>query len=297
LMTLRTSSHQTGLTMIMDDPDATKPDDWAEEHMVDPAAKKPSDWDTEEDGEYEKPMIKNPAFQGEWVAGRIYNKEFKGPYHYKRIDNPEYAGGEKEVYKFNDLSYVGFDLWQQTGGTVFDNIIICDDVNDAAAFAASWKELNQHEKAARIEDDAKEVREAEEKKKRAEAARVHAAAVAAEKVAKREEYRKMGYDDDKLDRLERARVRARANEEDERHELERNREEQEDEKMMGDAVGKIQRQRNRQAVARNEGAFARARALEEAEDNKKEAESGGILIPPDEIEAAIKNHQDTKQEL
>jgi len=63
------------------------------------------------------------------------------------------------VYKYDEFGFVGFDLWQVKGGTIFDNIIICDDDADADAFAAKWKKLNELEKAkqkeAKDEEDAR----------------------------------------------------------------------------------------------------------------------------------------------
>lgn len=48
----------------MDDPDDKKPDDWDQpEHIPDPDAKKPDDWDDDMDGEWEPPMIDNPAYK------------------------------------------------------------------------------------------------------------------------------------------------------------------------------------------------------------------------------------------
>merc|ERR1719215_1502832 len=101
----------------MDDPEDKKPDDWVEEkRMVDAEAKKPDDWDDEEDGEWEAPMKDNPAYKGEWYV--------------KRISNPEYEDDD-QVYKYADFGFIGFDLWQVKGGTIFDNVIITDDVSEA----------------------------------------------------------------------------------------------------------------------------------------------------------------------
>merc|ERR1719261_932511 len=100
-------------------------------------------------------MIDNPAFKGEWSVKRISNPAYKGFWEAKKIDNPEYED-DNEVYKFDAFGFIGFDLWQVKGGTIFDNIIICDDKADADAFAAKWKALSEHEKAEKKKaDDAK----------------------------------------------------------------------------------------------------------------------------------------------
>merc|ERR1712187_577745 len=127
---------------MMDDPADKKPDDWVtEKRIVDSAAKKPDDWDDEEDGEWEAPMKDNPAFKGEWTVKRISNPAYKGFWEAKKIDNPEYED-DNGVYKYADFGFIGFDLWQVKGGTIFDNVIVTDDVAEADAFAKKWKELS-----------------------------------------------------------------------------------------------------------------------------------------------------------
>merc|ERR1712039_1082953 len=136
----------------MDDPEDKKPDDWVEEkRIVDPEAKKPDDWD-EEDGEWEAPMKDNPAYKGEWNVKRISNPAYKGFWEAKKIANPEYEDDDK-LYKYDDFGFVGFDLWQVKGGTIFDNVIITDDVSEADAFAKKWKALSEVEKAKKKEED------------------------------------------------------------------------------------------------------------------------------------------------
>merc|ERR1719409_2481729 len=131
---------------MMDDPSDKKPDDWTEEkRIVDAEAKKPDDWDDEEDGEWEPPMKDNPAFKGEWSVKRISNPAYKGSWEAKKIDNPEYED-DNTVYKYDDFGFIGFDLWQVKGGTIFDNVIVCDDKAEADAFAAKWKAISEVEK-------------------------------------------------------------------------------------------------------------------------------------------------------
>merc|ERR1712100_913037 len=151
----------------IDDPADKKPDDWVtEKRIVDPEAKKPDDWDDEEDGEWEAPMKDNPDYKGEWSVKRISNPAYKGFWEVKKIDNPEYKYDDK-VYSYADFGFIGFDLWQVKGGTIFDNVIICDDKAEADGFAAKWKALSEHEKEEKKKaDDAKKE---EDKKKEDEA--------------------------------------------------------------------------------------------------------------------------------
>merc|ERR1711871_1730416 len=140
-------------TSMMDDPDDKKPDDWTDEkRIVDSEAKKPDDWDDEEDGEWEAPMKDNPEFKGEWIAKRISNPAYKGFWEAKKIANPEYEDDDS-VYKYSDFGFIGFDLWQVKGGTIFDNVIITDDVSEADTFAKKWKELSEVEKSKKKEEE------------------------------------------------------------------------------------------------------------------------------------------------
>merc|ERR1719359_2837009 len=132
-------------TSMMDDPADKKPDDWVEEkRIIDPEAKKPSDWDDEEDGEWEAPMKDNDAYKGERYA--------------KKIANPEYEDDDK-LYSFADFGFIGFDLWQVKGGTIFDNIIITDDKSEADDFAKKWKATSEVEAAEKKKEDEKKAAE------------------------------------------------------------------------------------------------------------------------------------------
>jgi calreticulin len=139
---------------MIDDPEDKKPDDWVEEkRIVDAEAKKPDDWDDEEDGEWEAPMKDNPDYKGDWNVKRISNPAYKGVWEAKKIANPEYEDDDS-VYKYDDFGFVGFDLWQVKGGTIFDNVIITDDKAEADTFAKKWKDLSEVEKAKKTEEEA-----------------------------------------------------------------------------------------------------------------------------------------------
>merc|ERR1712139_574257 len=94
--------------------------------ISDPDDKKPDTWEDEADGEWEPPMKDNPEFKGEWMVKRISNPNYKGIWKAKDIDNPEFEDDEN-IYSYDDFGFIGFDLWQVKGGTIFDNIIITDD--------------------------------------------------------------------------------------------------------------------------------------------------------------------------
>ncbi|CAN1268137.1 unnamed protein product, partial [Linum perenne] len=97
----------------------------------------PEDWDDEEDGEWIAPTMINPEFTFFHLfihSFRIVFAEFK--------DDPE-------IYVFPNLNYVGIELWQVKSGTLFDNVLICDDPEYAKKFAEeTWAKNKDAEKAA-----------------------------------------------------------------------------------------------------------------------------------------------------
>lgn len=60
-------------------------------------------------------MVPNPEFQGAWKAKKIKNPNYKGKWEAPEIDNPEYKPNP-QLYAFNDLKFVGFELWQVGAG-------------------------------------------------------------------------------------------------------------------------------------------------------------------------------------
>merc|ERR1719235_2770165 len=100
-------------------------------------------------------MIDNPEFKGEWHVKRISNPAYKGFCEAKKIANPKFEDDDK-LYSYEDFSFIGFDLWQVKGGSIFDNIVITDDAAEADKFAEKWKALNEKEKEEKKKkDDAK----------------------------------------------------------------------------------------------------------------------------------------------
>merc|ERR1712160_225886 len=170
-----------------------------EKEVDDPEDKKPEDWDDESDGEWEAPQIDNPDFKGAWSAKRISNPAYKGVWAPKKIANPEYVDDDT-LYSYDSFAYVGIDVWQVKSGTIFDNLLITDDVAVATAAAEKIKASQDVEKAAKkvaddkkAEEDAAAAKKAEEESaaKKAEedaakAAEEPAAEAAAEETKKEE---------------------------------------------------------------------------------------------------------------
>merc|ERR1719305_320067 len=148
-------------TMI-DDPEDTKPDDWVEEkQIVDPEAEQPEDWDEEMDGEWEAPTIDNPEYKGEFSAKKIDNPEYKGEWVHPQVANPEYEHDDA-LYDYADFGVIGFDLWQVKAGTIFDNVLITDDEDEAKAGVEAFKALKEGEEAMKNEEEAAKEGEEEE---------------------------------------------------------------------------------------------------------------------------------------
>merc|ERR1712077_79082 len=151
----------------------TLEDDWdflPPKMIKDPEAKKPEDWDDEMDGEWEPPMIDNPDYKGEWKPRQIDNPDYKGKWVHPEIDNPEYnAEDAKDIAKFDEVCKIGFDLWQVKSGTIFDNILITDDIEEAKKIGdETWGVTKDAEKKMKDEQDEEEKKKAEEEAKNAE---------------------------------------------------------------------------------------------------------------------------------
>jgi len=168
------------------DPDAKKPEDWDERatipdetdvkpegyddipaKIVDTEATKPEDWDDEDDGVWEAPLIPNPEYKGKWEQKTIPNPDYKGKWEAPLIANPAFKD-DKTLYAFKDLAAVGIELWQVKAGTLFDNIIVTDSLEEATALStATWLKTKDAEKAAFDEHKKKEEEEAEARAKAA----------------------------------------------------------------------------------------------------------------------------------
>ncbi|KAM8765735.1 calmegin isoform 2-T2 [Rhynchonycteris naso] len=168
------------------DPSATKPDDWDESEpakiedlnvdkpdgwledepklIPDPSAKIPVDWNEDMDGEWEAPLISNPACEigcGEWNPPMIDNPKYKGVWRPPMIDNPNYQGiwsprkipnpdyfEDDHPFLLTSFLALGLELWSMTSDIYFDNFIICSEKEVADRWAADgWGVKRMMEKA------------------------------------------------------------------------------------------------------------------------------------------------------
>merc|ERR1719330_2346752 len=81
-------------------------------------------------------MIDNPDYKGPWKPKMIDNPDYKGKWVHPKIPNPDYVYDDKmhAVYD-EDCTHVGFELWQVKSGTIFDDIIVTDSLEEAQKFA------------------------------------------------------------------------------------------------------------------------------------------------------------------
>jgi len=181
------------------DPEQSKPADWVDEAMIpdpeaekpegyddipeqipDPEAEKPEDWDDEDDGEWEPPLIDNPEFEGEWEAPMIDNPDYEGPWVHPMIDNPDYFYDDSVYHVCNSCGAVGFELWQVKAGSIFDDIIVTDSLEEAEEFAEETWAARQADEKAMFDKIQEEKRAAEEEARKQAEAEAAAAAEAEE---------------------------------------------------------------------------------------------------------------------
>jgi hypothetical protein len=87
-------------------------------------------------------VIPNPEYKGEWKPKMIDNPAYKGIWSPPDIPNPAYVHDDS-LYNYKDLKYVGFELWQVKSGSIFDNIIVTDSIDEAFELAKSTWEKNK----------------------------------------------------------------------------------------------------------------------------------------------------------
>jgi len=172
------------------DPAKSKPDDWVDEKKIpdpedkkpagyddipeliaDPEAEQPEDWDVEEDGEWEPPQISNPEYKGKWTQKQIDNPAYKGEWVHPMIANPVFKQDDTVYHRCNPCTAIGFELWQVKSGTLFDDIIVTDSIEEAKAFAKStFEEKSKAEQKMRgkLDEEKRKKEEEEAAKKKAE---------------------------------------------------------------------------------------------------------------------------------
>ena len=76
-------------------------------------------------------MIFNPEYKGRWEPRTIKNPAYKGPWRQPKIDNPDFFSDTEPHYLCNPCTHLGIEIWQVTAGSIFDSILVTDDVDYA----------------------------------------------------------------------------------------------------------------------------------------------------------------------
>jgi len=144
------------------DPEDSKPDSWQDDaspQIPDPTAVKPPGWDDDLDGDWEAPLIDNPAckppsgcgvwqpkqiknpdYKGKWKAPLIPNPKYKGPWEARKIPNPNHYVISDPYSQIEPMSALGIELWTMSNKIMFDNLIITTNKDDVVPFTKAWEE-------------------------------------------------------------------------------------------------------------------------------------------------------------
>lgn len=73
------------------------------------------------------------------------------------ITNPEFKDDPK-LYVVPEIKYVAFELWQVKAGSIFDNIMLTHDLDEALQFAKdTWGKTIEAEKAMKAKQDVRSI--------------------------------------------------------------------------------------------------------------------------------------------
>jgi calreticulin len=90
------------------------------------------------------------------------------------VANPAFKEDDTDYHRCNPCTAIGFELWQVKAGTLFDDIIVTDSVEEAKAFAeetfavkskaeeAMQKQLDEEAAAKAAEEEKKKEQEEED---------------------------------------------------------------------------------------------------------------------------------------
>jgi len=153
------------------DPSDVKPSGWDDipKEIPDSSATKPEDWDDELDGEWERPTVANPEFKGEWQPKMIDNPAYKGEWVHPLVPNPDYYDDD-ELYLYEHNKYIGIEIWQVKSGTIFDNFIVTDDLEEARKLGELTTKTREGEKKMFEKQEEERKAKEEEERKASEAA-------------------------------------------------------------------------------------------------------------------------------
>lgn len=120
------------------DPSHVKPFDWVDSPiMPDPNVVLPDmtheeEPDEDKDGvplyELKKEIFRRPLKS--WSTPHVPNPNYKGPFIQRKIPNPNYVPNDKLYELPAPIAYVGIEVYQEFGGSIYDDIMISYDLKE-----------------------------------------------------------------------------------------------------------------------------------------------------------------------
>ena len=132
----------------------------------------------------------------------IKNPDYKGPWVHPKVPNPDYKE-DLTLYKYNSGA-IFFDLWQVKSGTIFDDIIITDSIEEANEFAKETflKKKDAELKAKEAVDEKEKEKRMQEEKEMEEKMKAKKSEDSESKEEESEEAKSPNSDDDENDETE-----------------------------------------------------------------------------------------------
>jgi calreticulin len=113
------------------DPEDHKPENWDDRAVIpDPDARQPPEWRDHVHGKWTPPLIQNPDYLGPWKPKMIANPAYRGEWTPRLIPNPVHLA-DPGFAAWDDLLYVAVEVFQVKPGSIFDNILVTDDIEYA----------------------------------------------------------------------------------------------------------------------------------------------------------------------
>merc|ERR1712151_584243 len=106
-----------------------------------------------------------------WTQKQIDNPAYKGEWVHPMIANPDFKEDDTVYHRCNPCTAIGFELWQVKAGTLFDDIIVTDSVEEAKKFAEETFAVKSKAEQAmqkKLDEEAAAKAAEESKKKEAE---------------------------------------------------------------------------------------------------------------------------------
>jgi len=118
-------------------------------------------------GEWNRPMMPNPAYKGKWKPPRIKNPAYKGPWVPRQIPNPEHYEDKKPMNSLAPMAALAVEVWTTNAGIHYDNFAIAHTLKDAWRFADATYSVKTALETKRADVEKREEERKKAKKQRA----------------------------------------------------------------------------------------------------------------------------------